>query len=972
MDILIKAIIGFFLFISFSLLLVALLIRIPAIQDKIRDKVETALNGQIEAKTTIGYFRLGFPKKIIVHDVLIQEGKTDTLAYLGEFSVNIKLFPLFKHEIIARKIKLKNMKADVGKLMAQFPTDSTTTEETQIEDTETGSWKFSVDRLSIESSYVEYRDEEVGFDLTMDIGKLFLHLGFIDLDTIITCKEIEISETMVSYESLFVPDDDTSTTDFADIRVENAELTNSGFTYIDSTGAILFNTSGDKIDVSGLLIDITNESVSLDKAFVENTAYAIQFLPKADTLPETDDYLNWGPSLWRIEGNELELDSFMFALDYDGEPDPAGHFNNQHIGISNLKGVLSNFILDEDIMQMKIHDLGFKEKNGLDVIKLNGELTQEGPLFSIKDMEIETPFSNYLIELKTNISPTNYINPGGKELDLDLGISSKNWNEINFFYPLKESLDFLSDDFAKGNFKFRAKTGGSPNNLKIEEFNFSYLDSTQIIAKGNIKGAMNPDSLQINLDIEKLMTSKHNIDFAVSQTIMDSVFPLPSYLMVSGSYNGNAIDHHFSGKINSDVANITIATTDVHLGNIPEYKMDLTVDFKNISKQVNMDIAGGALSIKGEFIGNSLYGANGSIGLNIDSIEYKSYNYKDIHVDAEIADGNFGAKLNSLDSNLRFIASANGDLFENRKDVQMDLELVNVNLKALNLHEEDFTMKAKASFAAALTNENSFDINTHINNLDFYFEDTVYNMHPANLHFFTDSSQTLFTIESFFYNVDFKADQYILDVAGSLAGLPGYYFADTEQDSIDFDLPEFQIAGKLGYPKAFAQLFFPDIPSFEKLVIDGNYSRTKDELVFSLSIPGLEYGSVKSDSLKLDIEGNSNELDYACSANLNIDDLLIGKLSLDGKFDNSELISTIGYFDSFQNEYLSITTQIDTLEDAIMVHVIPGSLVFSYDNWEIDPINKITINDQNIIFEKFELNSGKQMISIGSYPKENP
>ena len=953
-------------------LILVLIIRIPAIQNKIRDKAETVLNEQLQAATTIGYFSLGFPKKLKVHDVLIKKGETDTIAYLGEFSVNIKLFPLLNHKIIAQKIELKEVKADIGKLIKQLPSDSTASDETQVQDSGTASWKLSVNKLSIESSYVEYRDEDAGFNLIMDIGTLFLHLGYLDLDTLIACKKIEVIETKVSYESLYKPkDDDTSAFDFADIRVKNAHLIKSGFTYIDSSSAILFNTGGDKIDVSSLLIDITNESISLDKALVENSAYAMQFLPKTDTPTETGDKLNWGPSLWRIEGNELELDNFRFAIDYEGKPDPTGHFNNQHMDISKLKGELSNFILDEDIMQIKIHDLRFNEKNGLDVLILNGNLTQEGSLFSIKDMEIETPNSKYLIGIKTTISPTNYTNPGGKELNIDLDITSKNWNEIDYFYPLKENLGFLSDGFPKGNFKFQAKTTGGLNDLAIGQFNFSYLDSTQIIAKANIKDLLNSDSLQINLDIEKLMASKHDVEFAVSQTIMDSVFPLPSYLIVSGNYNGNAIDHHFSGEIISDVAHINIATTDIHLSDIPEYKVDLTANFKDISKQVNMDIAGGALTMKGEFIGNNLYGANGNIALNIDSIEYKSYNYKDIHFKGEIADGNFGTKLNSLDSNLHFLVSANGDFFENNQDVQLDVDIVNINLKALNLHKETFTIKGDAYFAASVTNDNSYDINANIKNLDFNYVDTVYKMHPVKIHFLTNNSQTLFDLESYYYNANFTAEAYILDIANSLKGLPGYYLSESKRDSVEFRIPEFQLNGELEYPEAFAKLFFPDFPSFEKLVMNGAYTKSNDRLNFSLFIPSLQYNTIKSDSFNINLEGTSKELDYNCHADIAISDLINGNLNLDGKFQDSKLITNISYFDSFANQYLDITAQIDTLDGSTIVHIIPEKLIFSYDNWDIEPDNQISIKGSDIGFRNFELSSGEQKIAIYPYQKEN-
>jgi len=613
-----------------TFLIIKVTILIPSVQTKLKDITANAMEEQLNSDVSIGEFRLGFPKKIKVNDILVAQNNSDTLLYLGEFSINIKLLPLFSHKIIARKIEFENLKADIGKLMEQFSADSSAVNETK--DSESVSWEFAVNRLSVESSFVEYRDEDIGFNLILDIGTAHFLLGTVNLDTLIFFKHVEISETNVSYESLEIPEgDDSSAFEFADIRVEEAHLENSGFNYIDSLSAILFYTGGDKIDVSDLLVDITDETIVLDEAFVENSAYAIEFIPKIDTTPETDDYLNWGQYLWRVEGNELELNNFKFTLDYQGEPDPKGHFNNQHMNIYDVTGVLSDFILDEDIMQMNIQNLGAKENNGLNIHKLNAELLQEESVFSINDMEIQTPWSQYLIELSTNISPTNYINPGGKDLKLDLEIKSENWNEIDYFYPLMESVDLLSEDFIKGNFKLKTKTSGSLNDLAIEQFNFSYLNSTQIIAKANIKDLLNPDSLQIDLNFKKLMTSKYDLEQSFNNILPDSSWSLPEYIIISGNYSGSNDEHFFTGNIESNVGIINIEQANVNLGNDPEYNAAFTANLQNLNTIANTGLEKAAFGLKASFKGENIFGTNGAIDLNIDSLKYKNYNYKNQH-----------------------------------------------------------------------------------------------------------------------------------------------------------------------------------------------------------------------------------------------------------------------------------------------------------------------------------------------------
>ena len=85
-------------------LIIKVAILIPSVQTRLKDITANAIEKQLNSNVTIGEFLLGFPKKIKVRDILVSQNDSDTLIYLGEFSINIKLFPLFNHKIIAQKI----------------------------------------------------------------------------------------------------------------------------------------------------------------------------------------------------------------------------------------------------------------------------------------------------------------------------------------------------------------------------------------------------------------------------------------------------------------------------------------------------------------------------------------------------------------------------------------------------------------------------------------------------------------------------------------------------------------------------------------------------------------------------------------------------------------------------------------------------------------------------------------------------
>ena len=945
--------------------------RLPAVQKKLKDISSKALQEQLNSNVSIGGFLLEFPKKLKVSDILISTNDSDTLLYLGEFSINIELFPLLNRKIIAKKIELANIKGNIGKLLNQIPTDSTATNEVQKEE-KPDSWELAVNQLIVKASYIEYRDEEIGFELILDIGELYLHVGSMDIDTLISCNKIEISKTQVSYESLLtVEDSDTSASKFADIRIEKALLKDSKFTYIDSTSAIVFFARGNNIEVSDLLVDITNEKVEIDEGFAGNTHCAVEFLPKNDTTPKTNDYLNWGQYLWRVEGNNLVLEDYKFTIDYQGKPNPKGHFNSEHMDFYNVTGELTDFVLDYDILELEIHSLSGKEINGFNLLELNARMNQEDSQFSVRDMKINTANSEYSANLTTTISPTNYMGLEDKSIDLALEIESNNWNDIDYFYSFLYNNDFLSEDFAKGSFRLQTKVNGSMDSLSVEQFNFQYLDSIQIISDGNVVGLMNTDSLSYNLQISKLMISKNNVETGFRNTLTNSSYSLPEYVIVVGDFSGSSDEYYFEGDIKSNVGEVNVGHAEVSFGDIPEYNAEIVAKLHHLNTISNIGIDKADFNLDASFKGGYFYDANGNINLNISSLVYNEHDYENLAIDLELEKGQFGAKLNSLDTNFLLSLTADGDLSEIKQDIYVDLDIEKIDMQALNFYDEELKFKGDAILSVNISEEKYYSTDAKIHSLDLCFSDTLYKMHAAEMYFVTNNSSTDFKLSSYYYNLDFTADDYILDVINSIKKLPGYYLADADNDSVEFNLPDFQVTGQLEYSEAFAHLFFPNFPVFEKLAIDGSYKNSIDEIGLNISISDINYETNNADSLLFSLSGNSKELNYLCYTNFEIEDIIKGKLNISGKFENSEFITDVQYFDSFSNKYLDITTQIIANNENIVAHIIPDSLIFSYDHWEISPENSFVYNPSYLTTTNFEFKSNNQSISINSYPEIN-
>ncbi len=969
LDVVIKAMLGFFLLLTVIFIILIFVFSFSPIKNKAKDYGVTILQEQLNCDVSIGELYFGFRKNIEVEELLISKNKADTLLYLRKLAVSFEILPLFRHKIIAQEVELEGFKGDVEQLLQQVSDNQT--EEDASPKVESNSWEFMVDNLIVKSSYMKYRDEDIGFELIVDVGELSLEVGTLNLDTLIYCKNVDIHETKMSYESLYTEEDnDTTTFEFADIRLGNAVLNNVIFTYIDSTSSILFSMQSADLEVKDLLVDITKEKVSLNKGIIKNTHCSVAFLPNDHSNTQTDDDSNWGQYLWRVEGEDLELEGFKFTLNYQGRYNAREHFNSDHLNIYDLDAKLIDFIIDDSFCKMQINHLSGKEHNGLNIMAMQGHLNQHGSLFSIEDMDITTSNSSYRIQLETDINPTNYNELRKKDLNLNLIIKSLNWNDIDYFYPFIEKYNFLSEDFVKSSFKLHTQLDGGLDNLRIKQFEFYNQDSIQLFSSGKIGGLLGDDSIYYDMQIAELMCSKNDLEFALEAFPIISPYSIPDFVILKGNLTGGSSNYHFLGEIESSVGQINVKELDISLSGVPKYIFNVSACLKNLSSVQDLGFEKANFELQAMFEGNDFTGSNSTIDLDIDQIRYNNYDYNNIFFEEQMFAGQFDANLFSLDTNLLFNIKANGVYLEDNQMLNLDINAKKIDLFTLNILDEEFIFDGQAVLNAEVSKGDNYKIISEIENLNFTFGDTIYNMHPADLSFITANKNTEFHLSSFYYNLDFTADDHLSDFIGSVESLPNYYFQNAKDDSVKFTLPVFNVNGKIKYPEAFARLFFPDYPEFDELTINGGYDKNLDKIDFNVLLPGLRYQSLHIDGLSLSLKGSSKKLEYLCQTNMEIDNLLKGKMSLFGTFSNSDLISGFRYYDSFDNKYLDLRFRIDPSYDGAAIHILSDSLILNYDQWNIDNSNYLILHSDHFLMNKLELHSKDQTISFSSSEKK--
>lgn len=976
----------FFLGLAALLLLLQLLILLPPVQDKLKDLAVSAIEDNLDVEASIGFFRMAFPKKIRVGEVLMVAGDADTLISLGELSVNVAILPLLNKKIVVQNLELQNLRGDIGKVIAltSSPADTTAAEPEPLPDPSTADdgkpWTFGVRHLDLVSIDLELRDEESGIDLGMQVGQIRISLGDINLDSLIHVKSVSIARTNASLELLeslpSIEEPDTGGFSFANITVGELLLDDVGFTLIDSVSGMMLYTHAGTLSSDDNFVDITHATIGVDEVALGDSWCDIVFLPGGDTVPsaptEGDDYLNWGQYLWRITGNQLVMENCRYTMEYRGEPELKGHFDPLHMHITEAFGEISDFKLDADTLVARISNLRAKDPGGLELLRFDADISQEDNLLFIRDMRIETPNTELSLALGTSANPTNYSGLDKEMFDLRLDIDGMNWRDADYFYPFLEDQDLLTGSFGSGSFELGLGISGSLNELNIQDLVFRSLDSTTISMKGALTNGMDPEAMQAELIIREVSTTRSEMNRNFKLGIPDSVFRLPRWFELTGALSAGKGIYGFGGMIESSNGRIVISQAEYSAGEQPHSKVSMMAGLYHLDELADLGVEETMFHLDADFLGDDPATMKGELELLVDTLTYRSFQYTGLDLKGAIENGDFNVSLNAEMPECLVSLLATGHVTGDDLMVDLTADIENLDLYALNLHDTSFILKSQTNLVLGMHPDDAYDVELHLKSLDLSLRDSLYRMHPVDLTFKTGRGNTTLDLESYFYQLTFAADANITDVADAFIRLPGYYLSDKPLDTILFTMPEFSVSGRLEYPRAFASLFFPELPEFDEFTINGGYSKVTDKLTVDLFFPLLRAGSLQTDSLYLSVSGSSEELDYETAARLTITDLMSGKAIVKGMFKDSELTTNLIYEDSYGNEYINLIARIDTSHGNVLVHLLPPALTFSYDPWEVDPSNLVTIHPDFVEFQNLELVKGREKISISMFGDDSP
>jgi len=938
---------------------ISLLIETEMVQSKLKTIGTNILKDQLNSEVSIGNFQLKFPKELQINQLLICDKELDTLSYLDEISINIEILPLLNKHISLERIGLKKSTIFLEKLLEKM--DNTGPNQ----DEDKPNWTFSMNHVHIESSYMNYLLLDDSLDIRIDIGLLNAQMGIINIDSLIHFQAIEMENSLVEVEYLNKKEfiDETENSNFADIQIDDIKLLNSGFNFLDTSGEFSLRTNANSLHVNKLKVDINEEAVYLEKTYFSCSYCNIDYFSMEEPL---DDDLNWGKYLWKVSGEEFEVEDFSFGLNYKSQKNTPRYFNSSHLNISNIGGKITDFIVDENIFSMQVHYLNGQEKNGFEVVNLKGNLKQTDSLFIMENIEIQTQTSVYHADLVSNLNPTNYNDISEKHLDIKLDIQDGDFSEIDYFYPLQDYDKYLKQEFYHGTYQFHSHIIGDMKSLDIRNIELQYRDSIQFQAQGRLANLLNNDSLLAQLKIQKLLLSKNELEqnFIIPNT--DSIFSLPKYIDFDGAFIKKTNLLSIQGIVLSDIGQVEIDSAMVLDNDGEQYVLKLKADLKHLENLNNYGISDASFKLSSKYNGENPYKAIGKINFFVDSLTYQTYTYHDIQIISDLNNGLLSAKLQSLDSNLLIDLNVDGALSKESKDIQLHSNIHSINLFELQLQQDEFCFSGNSDMHLIINQESEYSLKAVIDSIVVLNSGVQYSIPPTNLSLINGKNKSQINIKGMYIQLDFMADESLEQLMGNFANIRDFDIFDSILIKQNLNIPNFQFKAKIEYPKAYAQLLLPKDFIFQTIEIGGDFQKQSRELNCNISSPKIQYQNSSSDSLDFGFHMINDSIFYQLHSVITYDPVIKGSLNIAGNYRDSKLINNLQYLDSRQSEFININTSCLFDNQYIKLHILNPQFKFNYDDWQINPNNQILFNSNEIICQDFQINNKTQEIALSS------
>ncbi|HEY8511177.1 MAG TPA: translocation/assembly module TamB domain-containing protein [Cyclobacteriaceae bacterium] len=963
------------------LLVLALVIRIPAVQNKIVQRVVTSLRETTGAEISLDRIVISFPKRIVLDNLLIANPKKDTLLYAGRISVDADLMGLLSHRIQLNDVGLRDIKGRVtrdshGDFNFQFILDSLAGEESP-QDAPSEPWEFTIRGTSLDNIDVRYEDYYSGIFIDVVLKDLQARARDFDLTGgLIDLANVEIDGLLadLSIREGSAPEtDDNGTEDEPETPLRllagTIEINASEVRFRDDNSGSEINFDLGSLRVEDPHVDIEGPGIAVDAFHLERSFIAYhQLAPKdtVDAVSATNDPQS-KPGTWSFELASLSLkDNALQYHDFTAERTEG--LDPKHLWITRLEAAISDIAVSPARYSANIESFAFHESGGFRLNSLTAEVVADSVHAMVDDLDLQTPHSRLRLSMEAQYPSLSHIADQLDRLQFNLTApeSYVGMRDVNLLAPMRLPLN-LPDT---GVVRFETVASGKTNNLDLERFSVYALGDTHVFARGSIQNISDRDALRFDVKLQEFRTTSSDIKTLLPDTLLPQSLVLPQQLALEGEFSGTLANPAVRATLESSFGSIATDAV-LHLDEqfqLRAYRGRLGISQFELGQLLASDKLG-IVDLEGtvEGAGLSLEDIDAYARVTVNEFGFNDYVYRDLVIDGSVQKSVFNGLASMDDPNLSF--ELKGDLdysyAAEEKAYHFDLDLRQIDLQALNLL--DRPLKAALKLSVDLDNADPKNLNGDfaIHDAAFNNGERIYRVDSLLVASLTEEGKASLNIDSDFLQARFSGSFDLLSLPTVLRSHFSNYYS-LEEDTSVTGPQNFEFSIDLQNSYILTEVLVPDLERIDIKEIRGSFDSEDHRLDLVVNVNELVHKSFAARNMLLTANSGPRRLEYRFKA----DDILAGSIRVpsllfDGTVAGDSIETGIAVYDSTTEERYVVRGVFRSLEDAYAFS-LDDNLVLNYDEWSVPSDNVIRIGKSGFAAEHLDLTHEQERISINA------
>ncbi len=976
-------------FVFALIFLVVVLLQTNVGQNFVRGKAQSYLQNKLKTRVEIGKLDLSFPDYLLLKNLYIEDQTKDTLISGGQLKVSLHMWKLLQNDIQIKEINLDNITLKVKRLLPdtvfnfQFIADAFSGPPSATKTQDTSKIIMNIDNIVINNTRIVYKDVITGNDMDMSMKHLDVPIKTFDINRLyFNIPKFTLSgvrghfyqvEPIQAKVASAVAQATQAPGNFLQLKNDEISLSDIDLDYRSAPSALGMGLKINSMVAHPDTLDIKNGKYDFKDFTLDKSDIAITMSNKAAPPPTvqqkkdeaalpaftfTSDALNIKGSNFKL--NNTSMPVLNYGMDY-------GHLDAKDLNLS-----LTNLLYNIDTLAANIKSGSMKEKSGFILNELNTDLLYTTTGVSLQNLYLKTPGT--LLRNKAVISYPSLeqltANPGLLGLDINLESSYVLVKDMLLFAP--QLRDQPAFSHASQTWNMNGRVYGHMNDLHFNDFRFKGFGNTTAFITGTLKGLPDPKKFQADLSIPYFNTTRSDIESLLPKNTLPASFQLPETISASGKLRSSMSDlltdltiktSFGSAKVTGSLANFTDAKRAKYNMLLNAYALNLGAIMKD--PKTYGTLSGNFKAIGSGFDPNT---ANAKINGVISSVGYNQYTYKNIKLDASVADKKYTVNTSVRDPNINLSLAASGAMNAKYPSLHLTADVDSIKTQPLHFTTQtliyhgridgDFSSLDPDNLAGNLLVTHSILVN---NGQRFSFDSLALNADNAgDIH-------TL-SVKSDFLSATIKGRYKLTQMADVFQQAIDPYFSISAQKNVaKVDPYNFSITGSIVQNEAL-KAFLPTLATLKPVNLTAHFASDSGWNAF-ISAPLIVYDTYTINDLKLTAATKNGALIFNTSLNQfkSGSSLALFATTLNGSLQNNNLDFTLNTKDAKSvNKYTISGLLSQPSLNNYSFSLKPEDLVLNYNKWTVNNGNSIQYFNSDITAKNFVLSQGNQELNINS------